>query len=117
MDVINEFLNSAFFILGDSFLDILHLDKLNDLLLPLLDVLLEALHRLGLLLEYLLQLEKLLLKVLDLLFLWLKGGFHFLGAMGEDLLGFLEVLDAELVLVKLVFLFLQGLLDFTLGLL
>jgi len=65
----------------------------------------------------LLQLEKLFLKVLDLLLLRLKGGFHLLGAMGEDLLGFLEVLDAELVFVKLVFLFLERLLDFPLSLL
>ena len=50
---------------------------------------------------------QILFQTLNLLFFWLQTGLHFEGSVSQDLLGFLKVLNLELLLEKLIFLLLE----------
>jgi len=72
--------------------------KVDDGLFLLSDVLFHLQQTLGLHVEQFLKIVQVLLQTFDLLFFRLETGFHFEGAMGQDLLSLLQVFNLELLL-------------------
>jgi hypothetical protein len=77
--------------------------ELSDLRLSLVHLHLSIIQLLHLVGEYFFKVEVLVFQALDLLVLWFKVSPHFVSAVSQYLLGLIQILDLEAILVKVSF--------------
>lgn len=88
--------------------------QIHNLVLTFPHFFFESVHLLGLAFKDFLEIKEFFFQVLNLLLFGFQAGLHLLGTVSQNRFCLLEILDLELVFVKLGFLLLQLLLDFPL---